>query len=741
MGLFNSREQTSVGTTVSRVMTDAQIVPSTKTAVIQAIVKDGDITDYLLNGVNNSIGMNAERMYDYAASSYAYGLPSGQFYAATQGTEAVKAILDSQTSGDVQIDYCRLGPANTLHMGWDRLYWIYGYNSTTNQIDALSASVGHPVYLKNMTVIIPSGIFNTLNPKALEQWGTAPGAGYTPSTYPVDSLVQRLVGHKPVVKSDTATNEQILVDYVWASPALVTGSITINLPTINSDAEYFQVKYTLDGRDYYWTYELNSGSYPSLDALFNAPPTLVGEFYPFAYFRFNKTPLNWNTALPGYITTKKMLNLIGINYDQAITSIQANPDIDNVEQAILMMAVPANTTNQLEQRYLYEFFDRLRLSQDTSGNTYDLQNILAQLNTNGQADNTSAIVIQDQVFKMSLSNAGIYTRRVGGVIAARGEYNSAYIEKTGQFIITNSEGIDETHTYTLPCHYYRKQISDSMYDEVEIINLRTTYYIYEGFKTIGDGTDTFLMIPIDRSLTSQYPIPVKEALYSRSLYYVFNSRMVSDVAWYAQDWFKAALLAVAFVMAVFTLGASLDEYAVLVSTGFLTTEAILWSMAVTMLEGIILSLAVNRLIKVVGPQVGIALAIFAAAYALASSSGLVTDLPFADSMLSVSTNLVKATTAEYQSKITDIQSEYEDMVTAAQTVSELIIKAQDLLQTDSTLSPFTFVGEAPEDYYRRTMYSGNVGEASLTSVETFVSRALTLPTLADALGGNFNRAA
>ena len=110
-------------------------------------------------------------------------------------------------------------------------------------------------------------------------------------------------------------------------------------------------------------------------------------------------------------------------------------------------------------------------------------------------------------------------------------------------------------------------------------------------------------------------------------------------------------------------------------------------------------------------------------------------------MLSVSTNLVKATTAEYQSKITDIQSEYEDMVTAAQTVSELIIKAQDLLQTDSTLSPFTFVGEAPEDYYRRTMYSGNVGEASLTSVETFVSRALTLPTLADALGGNFNRAA
>ena len=119
---------------------------------------------------------------------------------------------------------------------------------------------------------------------------------------------------------------------------------------------------------------------------------------------------------------------------------------------------------------------------------------------------------------------------------------------------------------------------------------------------------------------------------------------------------------------------------------------------------------------------------------------MITELPMADTMLSVSSSLIKGADAAYSSKITDIQTQMYDLNVQAQVEQAAILKAEDLLQTSNVLSPFTILGEDPQDYYRRTMYSGNVGQLAIDGVATYVERALTLPTLADAIGGNFNRA-
>ena len=753
MGIFSSREKISVATQVARVFTDSQIVPSSKTAITKAIIKNGDLFDYLLDGMAHSFGNRAEDMYRYAEGHYAFGMPSGEFYVATQGQDEIQSILNALHGTTVEIDYSQLAPANCLHMGWMKLISDYGYNPQTNELASLSAIKGTPVYLKNMTVVIPSSKINAIDPRALEQWGISPQAGHLPVEFPINSLVDFLIGFSPVITSDTAPSEQVLVEYCWSFASnqydpyvsqyverarLTSESTVVALPASNSQAEYFHVRYKVGNTPHYWMYQLGSGGYPALDALFNVAPTEAGQFYPFTYLRLENTSMDWDKSLAHYRTSAEMLKRLGLNYQKMIEAVHQNPGIGNVRQAMLMFAVPANTTNQLEQRYLFEFFNELKDSQQHISSTPTLTDVLAQFLSTGASITNSAIVIQDTSFKMSVSNGGIYKRRRGGVIGAVGTYSSEYSEQTASFMVEESDGTTTAHTYVLPSHYYRKQISSGLYDEIQVINLRTTYHIYDGYKTIGNGTADYLIVPIDRALTAHWNTSEKEELYMRCFQYVFNSVNVTEVAWYSQSWFQAVLLTAAFVMAVYTFGASLEEYSVLVSTGFLTTEAILWNMATEVMIGALVSVAAAKLVQAVGPEVGIALAVLAAAYGLSASSGLITELPFADSVLSVSSSLVKGVSSSYSSKIGDIQAEFEDFQTEVKAEAFAIQKAEDLLQTSNVLSPFTIIGENPNDYYRRTMYSGNVGQIAIDGVATYVERALTLPTVADAIGGTFN---
>lgn len=110
-------------------------------------------------------------------------------------------------------------------------------------------------------------------------------------------------------------------------------------------------------------------------------------------------------------------------------------------------------------------------------------------------------------------------------------------------------------------------------------------------------------------------------------------------------------------------------------------------------------------------------------------------LPFAEHMLTISSSLMDGVNNAFTGKIEDIADEFSELNAEAFKVSELINKAQDLLATSTLLSPLTIIGEEPEDYYRRTMYSGNVGVAAINGVGNYVERALTLPTIAQTLAG------
>lgn len=761
MGFFQGREFTTVGTSISRVIPDKILPDSAKSAIIKSLVSGGNVTDYVQDELANSLGIKAKRMYEYAEHTYAFGLPSGEFYLASQGVPEVKTILDAQTGTDTQPDYTHLGPMNTLHMGWMNLIRDYGYNSLTNELETLSAQLGKLCYLSNMTVIIPAATFDVLNPKAIEQWGVSPQAGYLPSNTPMIPGIANLLEHTPVKRSTTATFEQVLVEYVaiLSDPEIdlytnmyldelvvEEGELTLPITGFSAESDYFHAMYEIGGRKYYWMYQLGTGVYPQLDAIFNVPPPVAGEFYPFGYFRVNKTSLGADKNSSAYKTSKQMMKLLGLDYDAIMKGVDDNPDIGDVEQAMMMSMVPAITTNQDEQEYLYTFFDRLRLNQDNSSGSYTLERILSGLTRGGFGDVASAIVIQDAAFKLSVSNSGIFKKRLGGSIGKRGAYGSRFAERRGSFPAIDGDNTVYQREYIIPCHYYQYQVSDSMYDEIEVINLTTQYFIFERYSSIGFGNNKLVMVPLDRSIMTEYSIQHSERLFSRSLHYVFNSRIETKLAWYTSDAVVLGLFIIAVVALFFGQAEALTAWLALVAAGSITILQIIIAILTKILIALVIGYAVRKVVDSLGPEAAIAIALIAAAASIYGTfSGLSSEgfgsnicsapLPFAEHMLTVSSSLVDGVNNAFTGKIKEIQEDYSELTAEAFRVSDVIEKAQDLLATSLLLSPLTIVGEEPDDYYRRTMYSGNVGVAAINGVGNYVERALTLPTIAQTLFG------
>ena len=191
MGLFSSEYRTTVGTTVSRVVQDSTIIASTKTGLITSLFgEDGDqLVETILDNVLGGMGVRVERMYTYAQNNFPVGLQTGKVATSVDGAAIVLEVIRSLTAPGVTLSYYHLGPLNNLHVGWVKLFTNYGYNSVTNQLATLSASVGYPVYLKDMVAVVKEATVAERSNGSLEQWGTAAKAGVTPDRPAVSAYV------------------------------------------------------------------------------------------------------------------------------------------------------------------------------------------------------------------------------------------------------------------------------------------------------------------------------------------------------------------------------------------------------------------------------------------------------------------------------------------------------------------------------------------------------------------------
>jgi hypothetical protein len=729
MGLFSSKYITTVGTSVVRVVEDDSVPQSVKAGAIKALFQEGNVPDYVMEELVASIGVRAERMYRYAETNYTHGLPSGDVYSSTQGRQKVEDTIEQIEGQQVLLEYSHYGPPNTLHMGWMKLVSQYGYNQATNELTVLSVAKGKPVYLKDMVVVVPAAELNTLSPAVLELWGTAANGGYTPERLQGAELAA-LSKPTAVQTSATATEMYVVVTYVWQTgtgfvKTLNEESLTISVSEYDETAGYFHAKYHVNGQTKYWLYKDNSGTYPILDAVYVESPAVSGSYFPFTYFRYNKAPVNSNTSSPAYLTSEKMMKYLGIDYAEIIDSINENPDIGDVEQAMLTFSVPAVSTNAMECRYLFDYFNNLHYTM-SGGTVPELSQVSGRLTGSGLKGNV--IVIKDAQFKMALSNNGIYKQLVAGSIGAVGTYTSVYSVTTeNQSTVDAETGATSFFPVRVKLHQYRQQVAVGLYEEVTVRDLTMTYYVYGDYTTTGDETDDILLIPIDRSISSQYLISEREELYTRSLHFVFNSRVVTKVKWYQTGVFKALLFIVAVVITIYNPPAGL---AALNLTG---AALVIAAVVINLVVGFVLQQAFRLFVKAFGAefaQIVAIIAIIYGGYQLIKSGGSLQGT-WASELLQLSNGLQ---TAALQDMFSDLLAQQDQFNLFVDEQTKLLDDAQKLLETSHVLDPYVIFGEKPEDFYNRTVHFGNIGTLGITAISSYVDIALALPKINDTLG-------
>lgn len=750
MGWFSSKKVTTVGTTVSRVIEDDQLPNSIEMGIFKGIFADdpdNGIVPHMLEEMFSSIAVRSERMYDWAKDNYVHGLPSGLMHGATQGRPEVQAVLDAIHGESVLLDYMQVGSPNNLHIGWMKLITDYGYDPVTNILGPLSAAKGHTVYLKDMVVTVPT-VTGNQQPGAFTQWGSPAKAGYTAQRPAHGGPVGLLVAHSPVVVDALATEDYLNVTVTWSyMGTIVDGedshwgrivtdeSFKIFVTGYVDDADYFHAKFsTADGGIHYWMYQAGLGTYPSLDEVFDDPPPSLGTFYPFGYFRFGETQENEDDTTEGYRDGKKLTKYLGMDFDAVCDAVAENPDIDDVEQAMLIMAVPANTTDPMERRYLFEFFDRLFSLSGAQFTNPVTSSIVSTLQ--GNPDLTrSTITIADARFKMALTNSGIYKKRVAAKIGdgSVGQFDSG----TRTEVVTNTYRDLQTNEMTtqlvnLVTHWYRRQVSHTICEEIQVVGLKMLYHIYGDYKATADDTDDILLIPIDKTISGAYTMPQREQLYARALHYVFNSMVVTKVKWYQQEWFADFMFVVSVLLIAYTLGTSAPWVALLTATTTAAVTAAAYALLIPILKGLILSYALKLIVKAIGGEIAIIIGVLVTAYLAYSSmqTGGVKGAPWGQQLLALGNGLVSAVKAHYADQMGDLLDEKKAFDIEAETKTGELEAAQALLETDSFLTPLFIPGEKPAEYFSRTVHAGNVGATiGLAAVTNYVSVALTLPTL------------
>lgn len=739
-GLLSDKKVTTVGTTVTRVIEDDMVPNSIRTGVTTAILKDGEIVEHILEEMVNCIGLKADRMYEYAKDNYVHGLPSGQYLSSKQGLDLVKAALDSLEGTNTEILYSNYGPANSMHMGWMKIVQQYGYDFDTNELTSLSTVKGFPVYLENMIIVIPSSMVSSINGFALEQWGDSPKGGYTPAR-PLVSL-KGLDIASPVFTDNTATEDYIRLKYMWVSVATVAGKevrtthkeyIDLPIDDYTDKDKFFHVRYKVGTQLKHWMYKEGTGTFPELDTLYSLEPDTNGQFFPFAYFRFNKLPPNMDETSEEFKTTEKMVRYMGIDYTTMVNKINENPDIGQVEQAILSMTVPAVSTNQAECRYLFDFFKGLYVQSQSSLVTPGIVEGINLLNTDISKEKVT-MVIQDKKFKLLLNSGGLIKRRAAGFIGPVGTYKSEYVSgiQSVQFTDLDTD-VTTTEEFPTTYHRYRKQITPNVYEEIRVPGLAVTYYIKGEHTVTADEEDPILLIPIDRSISDLYSVPVKEELYARSMHIIFNSYVVQTIKWYQTGAFKYVMIIVAIVLTVLSKGGTIKLLMAALAAGAYAT--VTWIILSIIIEQLLITYLFKLFVKVVGVRIAFVAAIVAAAYGVfdAVETGSISGAPFAKDLLALSTGLSQAVTDAISANIADIFNESSEFLKFMEEQTKLLDQAEDLLDNSVKLSPFIIFGEKPDDFYNRTIRSGNIGTVSIDAVGSYVDIALTLPKLNDTL--------
>lgn len=758
MGLFSGSKKTYVDTSVIRVIEETDIPNSVQQGIIRALHADSDLLETITENLFRSIGIKVERFYKYGETKFVYGNPSGEFLSDQIAFKQVETILKRETGKtNLQVHYAKFGPHNLQHFVSQKMVNEYGYDTKTNIIHGLSEAPDIPAYLNEIRHSLDIFEMSRLGmaQSALDLWEPAwvfsgVGEPVIDFTKPID------IEHYPLIyRRDSTPVAQLTYEIIsdakiqrglWEWPERYEKkSLEIPLEGFDVEHDYFQVSYSVDGRRFYWTYRFGAGTYPELDGYFENPDNkkYFGEFYPSAYFRVNKVDLIDQKDSPEYKSNKALVKKLGLDYDFIAEAIKdSEDDLEDVEFAYMTLGIPPVSDYPVDNEYLFRFFDKLYEYQDYKGREPKLSGFPGfgyKHTRDGRTDLHNSINIQDKKFRSMLGNRGIFKKILTGTIGPIGTYLSKS-EEFYDYIETYDEETNTTSKFPVKRtkYIYQWQAGTGVYEEITVFDIEYKYFIWGTLGTVGREENEIHLIPLERSIVESMNVRKREYLAASALHLFFHSRVTIKEKWYQSGFFSFVVHAIAFAAFAWAFTPMLVGVNALVSAGFITSLQALVMVGKALLSGLLMSIAFKLAVQVLGIDLSIVAAVVLAAMSLYQGV-FGTDknifMLSAEQLLDASLGIVKAVGESIQDALKLLTEEYSEFLEYAEEQMKLLEETNDLLRPSSILSPFVYLGESAEDFYNRTIHSGNVGVMAIEAQSHFVDQALQLPTFKDTLGG------
>lgn len=783
MGLFSSKKKHFVDSAVVRVIEDDYLPDVLKKSVLEASVKNLNISDTLIGNIIGGTSFNFESAYRYAqrADGYTFGTPDVLLYSSDVSKDLVLPAINAQANGTVdRIEYAVYRPLNNFFMAWKLLYETLSYQdeSTDYMVADPQGNTFIPdwvtpndnadgstplVYLEQIEVSHASTPGQEVEVSSLGSVETRLSKeGQVPGQAATQRANTELLGEwdaREVITIGSQETEGFTLHAVWEELAegetegkgtLVRSSQFFDLSEdYDEDKEYFQAKVIVrtqnELRPFYFVYRPGEGTYPELDNYLKTPEQVDnGEYFPFVVFRQeaqNRASKRFENT-EQFKTTEKLCEKIGFDFVDMAAEIHGKEDdpnegIDDIRQAVMTMAVPITTEDPIQLEYLFLYFNELieRIGLQPTPPKQEIGNYLGD-----QA--TFATEFTDADFSLFVSFDGIERNIVAGIIGDVGtmtndesirDFQEDFSSFGSNIFIASSAPVN-SKTRTL-----RRQILPNAYEEIVITNPQFRYKVFEDKGVEGGKDDERLLIPVNMRLARNFALVERELLYTSSLNFVFNSHKIEKVKWYQRGAFKAILIIIAVVLTLWDGGFTFAQVIAALAAGGAAAAIMTWIIISTfiqvMLIGKILSMAIKKVAQIVGIEVAQVLAVIAVAFAaygyITNSAVIFNATPM--QLIDVASNLIDASISmEFE----DLISDYEDFEAYKEEKMELLEAAQDLLGDPLNIDPMLFVyrepifvpGESPDAFFERTIENTNPGAASLDFIQNYFDISLRLPT-------------
>lgn len=775
MGLFKTKKKTYVNTSVSRMVADEDIVPSHRMAVLDYAMSQSSssvrlsaasLSDYLIRATTNNIVARARKTRRMAKrDNYVFGLPESTMYQ-DDGIDikaAVTEVLETMYPGGVIVKDAYFGPMNNFYFLRPILNRKYGYNYDTNELVEESRRIGFKCYMESAR--IEYSIYTDtalIDPDTLMQYGESAEAGYTPFRAANPNAAQVPwskagisdydVAKVKVVYADAEGKKQtytLTIDYLEyenSSKPPVNGLDDSDTNNIDPDAQAPIVDQTLDGQHYYqanyeyidngvahkdtFIYLYGSGLNTKLDNLFKVGDKF-GEYIPRIYARLGGKKLNEDKDTDEYKSMTRICRTQGMNWTNWVDEVHKSVgSLEHVTQIYMTYSAPANTQDQTILGYLFRYFESMYGQLPDKRPTTNFGDLNREF-LKGGTKLGQTYEIKDNYYTQRMNLDALGYEDIVGSIGEVGTLNSEL--KTNVVTIGRPGSTSSFRPKsTVKCHYYRKQLTPTVYREYRVYGLSIVEVVAGGNYTTAAGGDENLLIPLDLSIDHGISPRKMEELYTKCMYIILNTLQVVKTKWYQTGIFKAIMFIVAVVVSYFFPPAGVAMW---------TWMAAAYAVIQAVVIGLLIQVAVKLLVKL-GVDVGTAAAVIAAVAlvyggftALSKTTGLGGMSTI--QLLQLSSQAFSASSQGYALQTKNAIKEFNSLMTElSEENKEIQRKARELgmgnhgplLLYEQPYDVGVRIGESPDDYIERSIHTTNVASTVYSLIEMNVDMGLQLPT-------------